>query len=215
MARPCYFVKMVELTRNRRPRRSDGEQTYAAILDAAVRLASVEGLSALSIGRLAQDVGVSKSGLYAHFGSKRQLQLDVIESARGIFEREVIEPGLGAEAGLAQLEALCEAYLSYIERWVFPGGCFFAGMLAEFDARSGVPHDAVAEDQREWVKLLEGIAGEAQQRGELRDDTDAAQLVFDVTAPVQLANYYFVLYRDGTVLDHARVSIRTAIAAAS
>ncbi len=205
---------MVEQTKERRPRRSDGEQTYAAILESAVRLASVEGLSSLTIGRLAEDVGVSKSGLYAHFGSIRQLQLDVIEAARDIFGREVFAPGLEAEPGLAQLEALCEAYLSYIERWVFPGGCFFAGMLAEFDARSGVPHDAVAEDQREWAKLLEGIAAEAQQRGELRDDVDLAQLVFDVTAPVQLANYYYVLFRDDSALDHARVAIHTAIAAA-
>jgi AcrR family transcriptional regulator len=206
---------VVEQTKERRSRRSDGEQTYAAILEAAVRLASVEGLSALTIGRLAQDVGVSKSGLYAHFGSIRQLQLDVIDAARDIFGREVFAPGLEAEPGLAQLEALCEAYLSYIERWVFPGGCFFAGMLAEFDARSGVPHDAVSEDQREWVNLLEGIAREAQQRSELRDGIDLAQLVFDVTAPVQLANYYYVLYRDGVVLDQARASIRTAIAAAT
>lgn len=206
---------MTELAADRRPRRSDGEQTHAAILEGAVRLASVEGLSALTIGRLAQDVGVSKSGLYAHFGSIRQLQLDVIEAAREIFEREVVVPGLEAEPGVAQLKALCEAYLSYIERWVFPGGCFFAGMLAEFDARSGVPHDAVAEDQREWVQLLEGISRVAQQRGDLRTDVDIAQLVFDVTAAVQLANYYYVLYRDGVVIDQARVSIRTAIAAAS
>ena len=96
MARSCYLVNMVDQTKERRPRRSDGEQTYTAILDTAVRLASVEGLGGLSIGRLAQQVGVSKSGLYAHFRSKRRLQLDVIRQARSIFEREVIAPAFEA-----------------------------------------------------------------------------------------------------------------------
>jgi AcrR family transcriptional regulator len=206
---------MTEPGTHPRPRRSDGEQTHAAILEKAVGLASVAGLEALTIGRLAEAVGVSKSGLYAHFGSKRRLQLDVVEAARSIFEQEVIEPGLAAPTGLAQLESLGEAYLSYIERRVFPGGCFFAGMLAEFDAQPGSAHDEVAADQKEWVALLEAIARDAQAAGELDPAADISQLVFDITAAVQLANYYFILFDDPAVIDRARESIRAAVARAT
>jgi AcrR family transcriptional regulator len=195
-------------------RRSDGEQTHATILEAAVRLASVEGLGALTLGRLAQEVGVSKSGVYAHFGSKQQLQLDILATARDIFGREVIEPAYTAPGGLPRLEAVCESYLSYIERWVFPGGCFFAGMLAEFDAQTDALHDDVAADQREWIGLLESLAAEALSRGELASGADVEQLVFDLTAAVTLANHYYVLFRDPAVIDRARTSIRDAIARA-
>lgn len=198
-----------------RPRRSDGEQTHAAILEKAVGLASVAGLEALTLGRLAEAVGVSKSGLYAHFGSKRRLQLDVVEAARSIFEREVIDPAVAAPNGLAQLQTLGEAYLSYIQRRVFPGGCFFAGMLAEFDAQPGSAHDEVAADQREWVALLESMARDAQAAGELDPAADIAQLIFDVTAAVQLANYYFILFDDPAVIDRARESIGAAVARAA
>lgn len=199
-----------------RPRRSDGEQTYAAILDTAVRLASIEGLGAITIGRLADEVGVSKSGLYAHFGSKQRLELDIIQAARDIFEREVMQPALAADEGLPQLEQICASYLSYIERRVFPGGCFFAGMLAEFDARSGTAaHDEVASDQRGWTELLESFATTARDHGHLRPTVDIPQLVFDLTAAVELANYYYVLFNDPEVLDRARTSIHTALTAAT
>ena len=194
-----------------RPRRSDGEQTYTAILDTAVRLASVQGLGGLSIGRLAQQVGVSKSGLYAHFRSKRRLQLDVIRQARSIFEREVIAPAFEAPEGIRRLEALCEAYLSYVERRVFPGGCFFAGMMAEFDAQSGSAHDEAAADQREWIGLIEEIARQAQARGEFAPDADIPQLAFDLTAAVEHANYYSVLFGDTAVVGRARIAIAAAI----
>lgn len=197
-----------------RQRRSDGEQTYTAILDAAISLASVEGLGSLTLGRLAQEAGVSKSGLYAHFGSKQRLQLDVMRAAREIFGREVMEPALTAPAGLAQLEALCAAYLSYIERRVFPGGCFFAGMLAEFDAQEGSPHDEVAADQREWTGMVRNLAHQARARGELDDAADLEQLAFDLTAAVEHANYYYVLFGDPDILDRARTAVASAIARA-
>jgi AcrR family transcriptional regulator len=194
-----------------RVRRSDGESTHAAILQAALELASVEGIAALTLGRLAERVGVSKSGLYAHFRSKRNLQLEVFAAAREIFQHEVIERGMAAPPGRAQLEALCDAYLQYVERRVFPGGCFFAGMLAEFDAQTGELHQEVATDQREWVELVESLIWEAQQRGELAADTDPAQLAFDITAAVEHANYYSVLFDDPDVIQRARRSIAAAI----
>lgn len=199
-----------------RPRRSDGEQTYAAILDKAVRLASIEGLGAITIGRLADEVGVSKSGLYAHFKSKQRLELDIIQAARDIFEREVMGPAIAADEGLPQLEQICASYLSYIERRVFPGGCFFAGMLAEFDARSGTAaHDEVASDQQGWTELLESFAATARDHGQLASGVDIPQLVFDLTAAVELANYYYVLFDDPKVIDRARTSIRAALTAAA
>lgn len=118
-------------------RRSDGEHTHAAILEAAIRLASIKGMGSLTIGRLARELDVSKSGVFAHFRSKERLQKETIEAATEIYEREVLQPGLAAPDGLARLESLCEAFLSYVERNVFPGGCFFAQLLREFDAQTG------------------------------------------------------------------------------
>src|SRR5919108_3692495 len=98
----------------KRRRRTDGERTHAAILEVATRVASVEGIHGLTIGRLAEALGVSKSGLYAHFGSKEQLQLQTITAAEAIFEDEVMRPAFDAPEGLPRLEALCQAYLSYV-----------------------------------------------------------------------------------------------------
>lgn len=202
---------MTDAPERARPRRSDGERTHAAIIDAALALASVEGIGALTLGRLAQEVGVSKSGLYAHFGSKRDLQLEVIAAAREVFQREVIDRGLAAPPGRARLESLCEAYIRYVDQRVFPGGCFFAGMLAEFDAQSGTLHEEVAADQREWVELTELLVREAQELGELRPDADAAQVAFEITAAVEHANYYSVLFDDPTVIERARRCIADTI----
>jgi AcrR family transcriptional regulator len=195
-----------------RPRRSDGERTHGAILEAAMGMASLEGLGTVTIGRLAKKLGVSKSGLYAHFGSKRRLQLETLEAARGVFAREVIEPGLAAPKGVAQLESLCEAFVSYVERGVFPGGCFFAGLLSEFDGQTGEVHEQTAADHRQWLGFLEQLARDARERGELNRETDLDQLAFELDAAVELANYLFVLYRDPNVLQQGRAAVRNAIA---
>lgn len=195
-------------------RRSDGEETHRAILDAAMRLASVDGLGSLTIGRLANELGISKSGVFAHFRSKRRLQHETIEAAEVVFAREVIEPGLNAPEGLAQLEGVCEAYLSYVERGVFPGGCFFAQLLAEFDAPAGTIHDAVAEGQRGWLGLLEGLVATAQDQHELDPTVDARQLAFELYAAIELANYLSTLYRDPASIDRGRTALRATIARA-
>ncbi|TME13792.1 MAG: TetR/AcrR family transcriptional regulator, partial [Chloroflexi bacterium] len=106
-------------------RRQRGERTRQAILSHAARLASAEGLEAVSLQRLAGDLGISKSGLFAHFGSKEELQLATVEEAAWVFTLEVLKPGLHEPAGVGRVTALCEAFLSYVERGVFPGGCFF------------------------------------------------------------------------------------------
>src|ERR671931_1489826 len=106
----------------RRPR-SDGERSRKAILREAGRLATVEGISGLSISRLAQAVGMSKSGLFAHFGSKEELQVATIEAARAVFAEEVIEPALDAPSGLERLRRLAENFLRYVQGGLYPGGC--------------------------------------------------------------------------------------------
>lgn len=197
------------------PRRSDGQRTHAAILEAAMRLASVEGMASLTIGRLADELGVSKSGVFAHFRSKTRLHEETIAAAREVFSAEVLEPGLDAPAGLARLERLCEAFLSYVERGVFPGGCFFAQMLGEFDAPSGPVHDEVLADQRGWLGLIEGLVAEAQQRGELDAAADPAQLAFELDAALELANYLSTLHRDRGPVERGRAAVRATIRRAS
>lgn len=195
-------------------RRSDGERTHAAILDAAMRLASIEGLGSLTVGRLARELGVSKSGVFAHFRSKRRLQQETIEAARAVFAREVFEPGMAAPEGLPRIERLCEAYLSYVERSVFPGGCFFAHLLGEFDAQTGPVHDEVVADQRGWIGMLEGLIETAKERGELDPATDPVQTAFELYAPLELANFLSTLHRDPAIIDRARDAVRRTIAQA-
>src|ERR1700738_1134659 len=135
-------------------RRTRGLRTRQAILSHASRLASSEGLEAVSLQRRATDLGISKSGLFAHFGSKEELQLATVEEASRIFTREVLTPGLRQQAGLGRLWAMCSAYLSYLKRGVFTGGCFFEAALAEFDSKPGAVRDAVVARRGYWVESL-------------------------------------------------------------
>jgi len=189
-----------------------GAETRGAILRAAADIASVEGLDGLSIGRLATELAMSKSGLFAHFGSKESLQLATIEEARQRYVREVITPALAESSGIARLYALCEAFLSYVERAVFPGGCFFAGAMAEFDAKAPSPvRDRIASCQDQWMSTLERTAADGLAKRELRADSDARQLVFELEGALLSANWYFHLYRDATYLDRARRAVRTRL----
>ena len=197
-----------------RTRRSDGEKSRAAILDAAAQLATVEGLDGLSIGRLAEHIGMSKSGLYAHFGSKEELQLATIDAASEIFVREVIAPAR-AHVGILRLEALGDHFLSYLERKVFPGGCFFAAAQAEFDTHSGRVREKLREAHRGWLGYLEHQVREAQAAGEIADGEDPEQLVFELKALLSMANSVFMLHGDPTALERARRAYRARLAAAS
>ena len=205
---------LIDETPHEPHRRSDGERTHAAILETATRVASIEGVHGLTIGRLAEETGISKSGLYAHFGSKEQLQLEVIEAANVIVMREVVEPAMEAPEGLRRLEALTDAYFSYLERWVFPGGCFFSSLLAEADARTGPIHDVVAAGQRESGAQMTKLVRDAQRMGEIDRGLDAAQLAFEIDACMSQANYLFVLFRDPASLRRGRKAIRRILDAA-
>src|SRR5262249_47757782 len=170
--RSCYLVNMTTGTMNqpsRAPRhpRADGERTRSAILRAAASLATVDGLEGLSIGNLAAAIGMSKSGLYAHFGSKQELQLATVQEAGQIFADEVVKPALAAPAGLAQLAAACEAFFDPLRRRTSPGGCFSAGASRERGPRPGPVKEAVAAFQGGFVDLLRGFAATAIEQNEL------------------------------------------------
>src|ERR1051326_1281146 len=145
----------------------------AAILDEAARLATVEGLAGLSIARLADAVGMSKSGLFAHFGSKEDLQLATIETASAIFAAEVIEPAYDAPPGLARLRALAERFLAHVEGRVFPGGCFFASVAAEMDTHPGPVRDQAIKLTADWRQQLENAVRDAQAEGAVPPEEDA------------------------------------------
>lgn len=197
------------------PRRSDGERTHAAILDAAMAIASVEGLGSLTIGRLARELDISKSGVFAHFRSKQRLQQETVAAAGEVFEREVLAPGMQAPAGLGRVEGLCEAYLSYVDRGVFPGGCFFAQLIAEFDATDGPLHEAAAEGQSDWAGLLQTEIETAQSQGEIDAEVDADQLAFELDALLEMANFLATLHRDLSITERARTAISERLASAA
>jgi AcrR family transcriptional regulator len=192
-------------------RRADGEQTRATILDAATQLATVEGLDGLSIGRLADHIGMSKSGLYAHFGSKEELQLAAIDTATEIFMETVILPAREAETAFARLEALCENFLRYLETSVFPGGCFFASATAELDTHPGPVREKLVQSLDGWLALLERRVREAQEAGELDTAEDPGLLAFELDAFMKMGNSLWALHADQGGLDQARQVIRARL----
>jgi AcrR family transcriptional regulator len=188
------------------------QKTRADILRRAVDIASAEGLEGISIGRLAAELTMSKTGVFAHFGSKEELQLATINTAKDIFVAEVIAPCLKRRRGVPRLSALLQAWLSYVERIVFPGGCFFAAASAEFDSRPGVVRNKIAKLTRAWVVALEDEVKEAQLLHQVSKKADPSQLVFELHAYVQEANWAFKLFDDKTAFARARSAIARRIA---
>lgn len=197
-----------ERSRTQRRPRADGERTRSAILRAAASLATVEGLEGLSIGNLAAAIGISKSGLYAHFGSKEELQLATVSEAERILTEEVIQPALAARPGLGQLAAACEAFFSYVQRRVFPGGCFFAATSLEMGTRPGPVKDRLAAIQSDFTALLRSFATTALEQGELPTEENPDWLAFELHAILLGADTKFVLHDDQAVLDLARHVVR-------
>jgi AcrR family transcriptional regulator len=190
-----------------RRQRSDGIRSREAILNEAARLATVEGLEGLSIGRLADAVGMSKSGLFAHFRSKEELQLATIATADAMFRAEVLEPALQAPAGIARLRALCDAFLDHLERGVFPGGCFFASVAAEIDTHPGAVRERALATVGAWLGLLETAVAEAQAEGTIGSAEEPGQVAFELDAYLLLANAQYVATRDRSALDRSRLAI--------
>jgi AcrR family transcriptional regulator len=176
----------------------------AETLEAAVQLASVVGLEGLTIGRLAEQLEMSKSGLVGRFGSKEQLQLAALEAAADIFRRTVYEPAAVQPRGLRRLNAICDAWIDYLGRPPFPGGCFLTTASVEFDARPGPVNAAVKRVMKRWLDVLEREAGAAIEAGELPAAADAKDIAFTINALAVGANCHFQLHRDRKALTRAR-----------
>jgi AcrR family transcriptional regulator len=186
-------------------------KSHRDILRAAAELASVEGLEGLSIAALAAHVGLSKSGLFAHFRSKEELQLETIQTAAGIFEEEVIRPALAEPEGLPRLRALAARFLDHLRRRTFPGGCFFASVAAEVDGHPGALRDRIAAIQRGWVMLLEQCVAEAQRAGSIARRAEPRQVAFEVQAMLAGAHSSFLLQSDASALDRAKRGIEEVL----
>jgi AcrR family transcriptional regulator len=201
--RPRQRIRASSKTLLRRPR---GLKTRRAILRKAVNLASLEGLEGLTIGKLASALRISKSGLFAHFGSKEDLQCAVVDEARDIFVEKVVRPAYEFH-GLKRLRALCENWLSYGEEKVFPGGCFFSAASLEFDDRPGRVRDQIVELMRKWLGNLEHAARDAQLAGEIKKEADVRQLAFEIQALAMGANWSSRLFRDPSAFRMIRGAI--------
>ena len=192
----------------RRPR---GLRTREAILRKAVALASLEGLEGLTLGKLSTALRISKSGLFAHFGSKEELQCSAVEAAKDIFIEEVIAPAADRR-GLRRLRALCEHWFRYAETRVFPGGCFFAAASLEFDDRPGKVRDRIVDLMKQWLLLLEETVREARTSGQVKRAVNPRQLAFEIHALAMGANWRSRLFKDPAAFSTARRAVFERIA---
>jgi AcrR family transcriptional regulator len=198
------------------PRRSiaqvDADRTVT--LRAAVELASVIGLEGLSIGRLADELGMSKSGLVGRFGNKQSLQLATLELAVETFRAVVYEPAIVEPAGRARLVAICEGWIRYLGEPCFAGGCFLTSASVEFDSRAGPIHDAVRLALDRWQRVLETEAAIAVASGELAGDGDPADVAFTLNAIAVGTNCDYQLRRDPRALERGRRAMASLLAPA-
>jgi AcrR family transcriptional regulator len=193
-------------------RRRRGNRTRESILQAAADLASVEGLEGLTIGRLATELGMSKSGLFAHFGSKEELQLATIDAARRRFVEHVVKPSRHLPRGRERVEALMNDWLAYYREQVFQGGCFFHTVKAEFDSRPKSPvREVVTEDARQFIGFLTREVAKAQEAGDLDPGVDAGQVAFELDALGAAAHQHYQLMNDPAVFDRAANAIHSRL----
>ena len=197
-------------------RRLRGMKTRQAILAHAARVGSAEGLEAVSLQRLATDLGISKSGLFAHFGSKEELHMATIDAAARIFTDEVIRPALATPRGAGRVWALCNSWLSYLERGVFPGGCFFWAVAEEFDSRRPGPvRDSVLDKKNYWSYTLQRAVREAQEAGEIDAGVDPEQLAWELDSLLGGANSGFKNEEGVRAIERGRRGIRDRLTRAA
>jgi len=195
--------------------RQRASKTRKEILCTSMDIASAEGLEGLSIGRLATELQMSKTGIFAHFGSKEQLQLATVDAAKHVFLEQVVQPALAHPRGIPRLSAMLENWIGYVERIVFRGGCFFAAASAEFDSRPGPVRNEIASLTKAWVIALQDEIAFARSSKQLKIDADPVQVAFELHAYVQEANWAFKLFNDKSAFSHARQAIDRCIAASS
>ena len=196
-------------------RPSKGIRTRESILRVAVDLASVEGLEGLTIGRLADELKMSKSGLFAHFGSKEELQLATIEMARQIFVDHIIRPALAEPEGMQRLLRLCHGWLGHVEGKVFKGGCFFTAASLEFDSRTGPVRDAIADAMKAWLGTLARAITAAKKARHLKAAIDPEEFAFEIYSLAMGANWALQLLEDRNAMKKARENIQERIRSAA
>jgi AcrR family transcriptional regulator len=196
------------------PRRSaiDSAATRQSIIDHAVQMGSSQGLEGVTIGLLAEDLGMSKAGVLGHFGTKQALQLATLDRVATIFTEAIIEPGLAQPRGLLRLRAWCEAWIDYLETSVFPGGCFVTAASCEFDGRPGPVRDRVGALMATWLKTLEREIDIARDTGELSSSINSSRLAMELNGLAMAANQSFQLFgnKKGLALMRSALSDRLA-----
>lgn len=176
-----------------------------------MQIASVEGLEGVTIGRLAGDLEMSKAGILGQVGSKTELQLMVLDAAAGVFARAVWDSAAARPAGLSRLVALCDAWVAHIASQTFAGGCFWTAASTEFDTREGAVHDRVADQLEAWRWSLRAEIRTAIKQGELEQDTDVDQVVFELQSTAMGLNQAIQLFGDKRAAARARRAMRRAI----
>lgn len=189
-----------------------GEKTREVILDRALRMASELGLEGITIGRLADELDLSKSGLFAHFSSKENLQVETLDRAAERFTEVVVRPALAVPAGEPRLRALFEGWLDWPKRVRQPGGCIFAAAAAELDDRPGPARDRLVELQREWLATIERVVLRAKEVGHLGEHVDPAQLAFELLGITLSLNYHARLLRDPRARERAMAAFERLVA---
>jgi len=189
-----------------------GERTRSAILDGALKLASELGIEGLTLGRLANELDLSKSGLFAHFASKERLQVQLLERAAERFVEVVVRPALEVPAGEKRLRVLFERWLEWPKRVRQPGGCIFIAAAAELDDRPGAARDRLVELQREWHETVARIVRRAREVGDFRRDVDPDQLAFEIQGIGLACNESARLLRDPRALERARTAFERLVA---
>jgi AcrR family transcriptional regulator len=195
------------------PRRSQIEtrETHTTIVERAVDIASIEGLEGITIGRLAADLGMSKAGVFGHFGTKEALQLAVLERANARFRRDVWEPAAREEPGLPRLLAICDAWMDYLEGETFPGGCFLTAASCEFDGRPGPVHDAVAATMRLWLRVLADEVRAAKRAGDLPRSVDPDLVAFQLNAIAMGTNHAVRLQGDPRAAERCHAAMERVL----
>lgn len=188
-----------------------GEETRQAILARAFELATVAGVSGLSIGRLAEATGLSKSGLFAHFGSKEALEVAVVQEASRQFVHDVMIPALREPRGEPRVRALFDRWLAWGQR---PGGCFFVAATAELDDRPGPPRDALVQASKDWIDELGKAAQIAIREGHFRGDLDPEQFAFEEYGVMLGAHTFLHFLRDPRAIARARAGFERLLDAA-
>ena len=188
-----------------------GQQTRAAILDAALALASHKGLEGLSIGALAEVTQMSKSGVFAHFGSREELQISVVREYHAQFQAEVFDPAIVAERGLPRLRALFDRWFKRVS-YEIDAGCIYISGAVEFDDRPGPVRDALASMVRAWQSALERAIRVAIDEGHLKPDTDPNQMLFELHGLILALHHDARFLRIPGVLDRARAGFDRVVA---